>query len=64
MSELKGWLQQLSGEQKKLEKELLAKEKDLEKTLKANRIRTEKLASKITRFAKSWPIGVPPRLAR
>ena len=55
---------QLSGEQSKLLKELAGKEKDLEKTLKANRIRTEKLASKITRFAKSWPIGVPPRLAR
>ena len=46
MFELKGWLQQLSGEQKKLEKELLAKEKDLEKTLKANRLRMEKLAGK------------------
>ena len=46
MSELKGWLQQLSGEQKKLEKELAAKEKDLEKTLKANRLRMEKLAAK------------------
>ncbi|CAE7200793.1 unnamed protein product, partial [Symbiodinium sp. CCMP2592] len=38
MSELKGFLAQLSGEQSKLDKELLGKEKDLEKTLKANRI--------------------------
>ena len=46
MSELKGWLEQLSGEQSKLQKDLASKEKSLEKTLKANRIRTEKLAAK------------------
>ena len=34
MSELKGWLVQLSGEQSKLTEELATKEKELERTLK------------------------------
>ncbi|CAE7446362.1 unnamed protein product [Symbiodinium sp. CCMP2592] len=46
MSELKAWLIQLSGEQAKLSKELLDKEKSLDKLLKSNRLRSEKLAAK------------------
>ncbi|CAE6934894.1 unnamed protein product, partial [Symbiodinium sp. CCMP2592] len=52
MSELKGFLAQLSGEQSKLDKELLGKEKDLEKTLKANRI----LRSWLRSLARTLPL--------
>ncbi|CAE7858711.1 unnamed protein product [Symbiodinium microadriaticum] len=40
--------------QEKLKKELASKEKDLEKTPKANRIRTEQMAAKAPKRGKLW----------